>query len=598
VRRRPETAEKPKVKRLRDLPEVGNPGRRLRFASAVVLIMLVVVAGRLVQLQVTDAAAYAAAAHSQRAFTEPIPAARGSILDRNGNAIVYSVRANFIAADPTRLKGDPAELAAKLALLLGRPASELEPLLATDAQPDGTPIQFAYLQRGVDLAVGEQVAAMGDPGLIIGDDERRVVPGHDLAANIVGFTGGDGGEGLAGIEHTFDEWLSGIDGEVSYERGRNGQPIPGAFYRADPAVPGRDVQLTIDRDVQYQVQKILEEAVAKHDGQFGSATVMDVATGEVLAMASTPTYDAANPFGANEESYRDYATQITVDPGSIHKAIIIAAAIEEGVIDRDGTLDVEQSINKGGTNYTDTYKHGGARLSLAGVTAQSSNVGTIMLADELGKETVYEYQRAFGLGQPTGVGIPGEAPGMLLEPEHWTGTSYGSIPIGHEITTSLMQMAAVYCVIANDGVYVQPSLVRGLIDADGERVDDGSEPESRRVISAETAGDLQYLLQAPIAASTGTGRNAALENYNLAGKTGTGGFVVDGDYAEGEVASFVGFAPAEDPKYVVAVSVYVPGGGGGGRVTGDAFREINEYTLGYYGVRPSENPAPEFDEWG
>ncbi|WP_156925842.1 peptidoglycan D,D-transpeptidase FtsI family protein [Glycomyces arizonensis] len=597
--RRPAPGRAPSVRPIRDLPRTGNPARRLRFASAVVLILLVVAGGRLVQLQVTDSAAYAAEAFNQRLFTEPLPASRGAILDRNGNALAYSVEANFIAVDPTRVTGDAAQLAARLAPLLGRPASELEPLIATDKTAEGDPIQFAYLQRGVDLAVGDQIAEMDDPGLIVGDDERRIVPGHDLAANIIGFTGVDTATGLSGLEASYDDWLSGTDGEVSYERGRAGQPIPGAFYREEPAVPGNDLQLTIDADLQYQVQKILEDTVEEHEGKFGSAMVMEVGTGEMLAMASTPTYDAANPFDVeDEEAYRDYGTQATVDPGSIHKAIIFAAALEEGCIEADGTMFVPQTINKGGTTYEDHYPHGDAMLSLAGIIAQSSNVGTIELADCLGAEKVYEYQQLFGLGEPTGVGVAGEAPGMLHAPEDWWGTSYGSVPIGHESTATIIQMAAAYGAIANDGEYVQPTLIDHKLDADGNAVEDSAEPETHRVMSQQNAEDLQYLLQAPIVDDTGTARGAALENYHLAGKTGTGGLAEDGGYAPGNVASMVGFAPAEDPQYVVAVSVYVPNGGGGGGTTGQAFKDINEFTLSYFGVPPSTGPAPEFDVWG
>ncbi|SDL24735.1 peptidoglycan synthetase FtsI [Glycomyces sambucus] len=587
------------VKPLPHLPRLGSPRRRLRMASAFVMILLVLSGTRLIQLQVTDSAAYAAEAMNQRLTTEPLPAERGAILDRNGNRLAYSIEANYIAVDPVMVEGDPGELAARLAPLLGRTASELEPIIATRETAQGEPIRFAYLQRGVDLAIGDEVADLEDPGLIIGDDERRVVPGHDLAANVLGFTGGDAGEGLGGLEASYNDWLTGTDGEVSYERSQSGQPIPGAFYREEEAVPGRDIQLTIDADLQFQVQKILEQTVTDHDAQFGSAMVMDVGTGEMLAMASTPTYDAANPFEVDsDEAYRDYGTQATVDPGSIHKAVVFAAALEEGCIEPDGTMHVEQTINKGGTDYRDGYEHGSAELSLAGIIAQSSNVGTIQLADCVGKERLYEYQQAFGLGEATGVGITGEATGILQPPDNWSGTSYGSVPIGHEGTATIIQMAALYAAIANDGVYVQPTLVDHLLDADGNVVEDGEESETRRVISTETAQDLQYLLQAPIAAETGTGRNAELENYHLAGKTGTGGLVVDGDYAPGNVASFVGFAPAEDPQYVVAVSVYVPGGGGGGSTTGEAFKEINEFALGYFGVRPATGPAPVFDVWG
>ncbi|MDN3239260.1 peptidoglycan D,D-transpeptidase FtsI family protein [Glycomyces tritici] len=586
------------VRPLASLPRIGNPRRRLRMAAAFVMILLLVSGARLVQLQVTDSAAYAAEALNQRLTTEPLPAERGAILDRNGNPLAYSIEANYIAVDPGMVKGDPAELAATLAPLLGRKASDIEPIIATKETAQGEPIRFAYLQRGVDLAIGDEIREMENPGLVIGEDERRVVPGHDLAANVIGFTGGEG-NGLGGLEAAYDEWLSGEDGEVSYERSQtSGLPIPGAFYREEEALPGNDIQLTLDDKLQFQVQNILQETVKEHDAEFGSAMVMEVGTGEMLAMASTPTYDAANPFDVDDpEVYRDYGTQATVDPGSIHKAIVFAAALQEGCIEPDGTMPVEQTITKGDQVYPDGFQHGDAVLSLAGIIAQSSNVGTIQLADCIGKEKLYEYQLAFGLGRPTGVGIEGEASGILQEPQNWSGTSYGSVPIGHEGTATIMQMAAVYAAIANDGVYVQPTLIDQKIEADGT-VEEAPEPATHRVISKETAEDLQYLLQAPIAAENGTGRNAQLENYHLAGKTGTGSLVVDGEYAPGNVTSFVGFAPAEDPEYVVAVSVYVPGGGGGGSTTGQAFKEINEFALGYFGVRPAAEPAPVFDEWG
>ncbi|WP_205325667.1 penicillin-binding protein 2 [Glycomyces sp. YM15] len=585
------------VRPIASLPRIGNPRRRLRMAAAFVMILLLVSGARLVQLQVTDSAAYAADALNQRLTTEPLPAERGAILDRNGNRLAYSIEANYIAVDPGMVAGDPAELAATLAPLLARKASEIEPIIATKETAQGEAIRFAYLQRGVSLDVGDEIREMENPGLIIGEDESRMVPGHDLAANVIGFTGGEG-TGLVGLEAAYDDWLSGEDGEVSYERSQSGQPIPGAFYREEEAVPGNDIQLTLDDKLQFQVQNILQETVNEHDAEFGSAMVMEVGSGEMLAMASTPTYDAANPFDVDDpEAYRDYGTQATVDPGSIHKAIVFAAALEEGCIKPDGTMPVDQTITKGDQVYRDGYEHGDAVLSLAGIIAQSSNVGTIQLADCIGKEKLYEYQLAFGLGQSTGVGIAGEAAGILQEPQNWSGTSYGSVPIGHEGTATIMQMAALYGAIANDGVYVQPTLVDQKIEADGTVVEQ-PEPEKHRVISKETAESLQYLLQAPIAAETGTGRNAALENYHLAGKTGTGSLVVDGVYAPGNITSFVGFAPAEDPQYVVAVSVYVPGGGGGGSTTGDAFKQINEFALGYFGVRPAAEPAPVFDVWG
>ncbi|MFC4336321.1 peptidoglycan D,D-transpeptidase FtsI family protein [Salininema proteolyticum] len=594
--RAPKTAPRPRrertqVRSLHGHPQMGDPRRRMKIMATFVILLLVVSGARLIQLQLFDAARYAEAAHAQRLTVEPVPAARGTVLDRNGNRLVYTVDANYIGVDPQMVEGDPGELAAQLAPLVGRPASELEPLIATDTSPDGKEVRFAYLQRGVDTAIGKKIEAMENPGLVVGHDARRVAHGRDLAANILGFTNIDG-QGMAGMEASYDDWLAGKDGEISYERSADGKRIPGAFYREDPAEPGRDLDLTIDWDLQYQTQQILEDAMDDSSGKWGSAIVMDSATGEVLAMASSPTYDAADPGDLKDAQMRDYATGQVNDPGSIHKAITFAAALNEGVIGPDESWYVDQTINKGGTVYQDTYPHGGAELRVEGMLAQSSNVGTIEAADRLGAEALYEYQQEFGLGKPTGVGMPGEAPGMLLPPDEWSGTSYGSIPIGHENTASLIQMAAAYNVIANDGVYKQPNLVTG--EAAGEK----SGHDGDRVLKAETAEEMQHLLQAPIYADTGTGKNAALDGYAIAGKTGTGKLVQDGEYQPGSVASFAGFGPADgDARYVVAVSIYDPSNQGGGAVTGKAFGELNEMALQYYGVKPDPEASPEFREF-
>lgn len=561
-----------------------------------IIILLVVSGGRLIQLQVFDAASLAASAHEQRLTVQPVPAQRGTIMDRNGTRMAYTVEANYIAVDPTVLTGEPADLAVTLAPLIGRSASEIEPLLATETDTEGKPVEFRFLQRGVDLSTGEQVKELGEPGLIVGHDEKRVVPWRDVAANILGFTGLDG-NGLLGVEASYDDWLSGKDGEIAYERSVDGHRIPGAYYREDPTVPGKDLQLTIDSDLQYKTQRILQDTVSEAGAEFGSAVILDSATGEVLSLASTPTYDSARPGDLSDEQMRDYATGEVTDPGSVHKALIFGAGLNEGVIERDTVMAVPQTITKGDETYRDSYPHGGAELSVEGMLAQSSNTGTIMIADELGADTVYEYQQEFGLGTPTGLGMPGEASGMLLPPDQWSGTSYGSIPIGHEDTTTTIQMAAAYGAIANDGEYVQPSLISARLDDDGSAVD-SEKPERRRVLSQEAAEDMQYLLQAPIEADTGTGHNAQLDGYRIAGKTGTGLYAEDGRYAEGNVANFVGFGPVDDPRYVVAVSVYVPSEVGGGSTTGDAFGKLNELALEYYGVAPSDVDKPEFHEWG
>ena len=557
-----------------------------------IILVFFVVGARLVQLQVTDAAAYAADALGQRLQEEMIPGSRGAILDRNGEPLAFSAAARYVFADPTDIKDeDRQDVAQLLAPLLGIPASTLADRMANRTLEDGTQSTFEYLARGVDISVGDTIAELNIPGVYVAYDERREVPGHDLAANLIGFTGTDL-EGLAGLEATCDKILQGVDGERLYEISASGQQIPGGFYREEPAQPGSDVQLTIDSDLQFQVQKILAETVDAKDGTHGAAVVMDSTTGEILAMASAPGYDAADPFDYDKERWTDWASSAVIDPGSSHKALVVGAAIEENIIDRDSVLTVAPTVTKGDVTFKDSHYHPESPMSIGGILAHSSNVGTIMLADELGPDKLYAYQQLFGFGQTAGIGVENEGAGLVQPPQNWSGSSYGSIPIGHGVSVTPLQMAAGYAAIANDGVYTQPTLIKSTVDPDGSSRP-FSDPQTHRVFSADTAKDLQYLLQAPVTVPDGTGIDAALASYLVAGKTGTGLLVEDGKYTDGEVANFVGFAPADNPRYTVAVFAYTPGGGGG-TVTGEAFGDIMQFTLGHYRVPPSTQGPAQF----
>lgn len=569
----------------RRLPRIGRPRRRIRFGTALLLLVFVVVGGRLVQLQVTDAAAYAAESLSQRLHEQVIPGSRGAIMDRNGEMLAFSAAARYVYADPEAVE-DPKKAAKTLTPLLGVPESKLVDLMKTRTNPDGSTSRFQYLARGVDISVGDTIEDLDIPGINVAVDERREVPGHDLGANMLGFTGADG-EGLAGIESSYDDVLAGKDGERKYEVSGKGQEIPGGFHREEPAKQGSDVEMTIDSDLQYQVQTTLSKTLASKDAEFGAAVVMDSDTGEVVSMASSPSYDAADPFKYDDDDRVDWASGAVVEPGSVHKAIVVGGALEEGIIDRGSTLTVPQTKEVGGTTYQDTHVHETRPMTVGGILAYSSNVGTIKLADKLGPEKLYKYQQKFGLGEPSGVGTAGEAEGILRDPAQWQGSDYGSIPIGLGVAATPLQMASGYNAIANNGEYVQPSMVKCTVAPDGSKKSP-AQPEHHRVFSKKTAKDLQYLLQGPVVVKDGTGTAARLPGYLVAGKTGTGKLVRDGEYAKGEVASFVGFAPADKPKYTVAVFAYTPGGGGG-EVTGNAFRNIMQDTLGHYGVAPSQH---------
>jgi len=578
------------------VPPLADSAVRLRISTVLIMLMLVVVGGRVVALQVADGAAYAARGLSHRLQPMVLPAPRGSIVDRGGAVLARSVEARYIYADPGLIE-DPIAAANKLAPYLSAlrmSKSELIRKLTKKTFDDGTPVRFVYLARGVDVALGDAVDRLKLSGVKSALDERREVPGHDLAANLIGFTGTDL-NGLGGLESSCDDILRGVEGERIYEVGGGdlSSEIPGGYNEVRPAKPGATIQLTIDRDVQYETQHLLNDRMVQARADWGAAIVIDVKTGEVLAQASYPSYDAGDPLASPPSDRVDAATAIVVDPGSVHKAIVFAAALQEGAVTPDTLIAWQPVIYKGSQAYSDTHPlPAGTQLTLPGILAYSSNVGTIKIAERLGADQLVAYQKAFGLGVPTNEGLPGEAPGQVLTPDQWAATSYGSIPIGMSVSVTPLQMAAVYATIANNGVYIQPHLVAATIDANGKRIPAAPAPR-HRVISEATAETLRTMLQAVIVAPGATGHHAAIEGYQVAGKTGTGAQVLDGHYIAGDVASFIGMAPADDPRYVVAVFAH-SSGGTGGDVSAPAFRDIMTFLLSKYRIPPSNEPTPTF----
>jgi cell division protein FtsI (penicillin-binding protein 3) len=331
----------------------------------------------------------------------------------------------------------------------------------------------------------------------------------------------------------------------------------------------------------------------KVKADFGTAVVLDVHTGEVMAQASYPPFDAAEPTKTTPDRRIDANTDIAVDPGSVAKAITLGAALQEGKIKPDSTITVAPTIRKGDTTYSDTHPFpSGTKLTLPGILAFSSNVGTIKVADQLGAQKLYEYQRKFGLGTATGEGLPGESAGLVQPPQNWSGSSYGSIPIGNGISVTPLQMAAVYATIANGGVWVQPHLVKATVTPD-HKVVPAPAPKTRRVLSDATAAQLRQALEAVVTVDGATGHRAAVPGYRVAGKTGTGKRVVDGRYVEGDVASFVGMAPADNPRYVIGVFAHSPGGEGGD-VSAPAFSDMMSFVLGQNRVPPTGTNPPQF----
>ena len=581
-------------------PKLANSTRRLRLGTVLALSLFVTIGVRLVVLQVATSPEEVASLvelREGRLSSVTLPAPRGSILDRKGNPLAHSVEARYVYADPqnAKLQESLPAIAEKLAPLVGVQKS----VLMERMKPKfvlGQWTRFRYLARGVNLARADQVDALDLPGIYTHLDERRDVPGKDLAANLIGFTG-DEQRGLVGLEARYDDLLHGIDGKRIYEVGAGGKfdaPIPGGYQQVTEPQPGDSLKLTIDQDLQFRVQQVLNEAGRSRNATVGAAVVLDIRTGEVLAQASFPTYNAADPDKYRARDRIDVASNVVTDPGSTHKAFIFGAALQEGLVKATDTITIGPAIKRGDTVFKDTHPQPkGTRMTLPGLLAYSSNVGTILLADRLGREKVIEYQRKFGLGKATGEGMPGEAEGRVLPPEEWSGSSYGSVPVGHSLDATLIQMAAGYAAIANDGVYIQPHLIKSTISGENQEETPAAAPETRRVLDTEVARELRLMMEAVVSVKDGTGRAARIDGYRVAGKTGTGKMLIDGEYTSHNASSFIGMAPADNPRFVVAVSMDVSSGGGGA-VAAPAFSQMMSYALAGNDVPPSGSKAPNF----
>ncbi|WP_170323904.1 peptidoglycan D,D-transpeptidase FtsI family protein [Cryptosporangium phraense] len=561
------------------------------------LALFAAVGGRLVQIQTTEGSQYAALAADSRRVSLELYAPRGAILDRDGNVLAHDVQGATIAADPGYI-ADKSEVAAAVAPLLQMPVAAVEEKLSHDKHADGTPNRYVILKKKVSLAVGDAVSALARtkkiPGLIVQDDQVREVPGGQFAANVIGYTGTDG-TGLAGLESGFNGTLQGVNGERVYDEGTGGQEIPDGYHKTVPAKAGSDLVLTLDRDLQYQANKLLTERLKATKAWSGSAIVMDARTGEIRAMVSSPSYDASNPSTIKPGSTLDLATTAIVEPGSVHKALTISGGLDSGVIKPDSILTLPETIEKGGVTYRDTHKHGSPNYTLMGILAQSSNVGTIMVADKLGADRLYAYQRAFGLGTKTRIGLPGESAGIVQPPANWSGPSAGSIPIGLGVAATPLQMTALYATLANNGMKVQPQLVKSVVAPDGT-VQPTARPKPKRIVSEEAAKTVVRDMSA-IATPEGTAPLAAVPGYIVAGKTGTGKRAEGNKYMPGNVTSFIGIVPADSPRYVISVFIHTPEGVGGA-IAGPTFSDLAGFTLRRYGVSPSGAPAPPITLYG
>ncbi|MBY5163221.1 peptidoglycan D,D-transpeptidase FtsI family protein [Salsipaludibacter albus] len=571
----------------------GTVRRRAALMLAVYLVGMGILAGRLVQVQALDADVYAQQGDSQSVRVIDLPAQRGKIVDRNGAVLATTVDAAAIYVDPSAYERFAAdgEIDPEAGELSRRQAAiELAPLVELSADEivdrlsgDG---QFTYLARQVDWGVGEEILALELPGVHRLVEPARRYPNGTLGSPLMGITDIDG-HGLEGLEALADEQLAGIPGQLRVERAASGgMDIASADRSLEPSVPGTDLVLTIDRDIQAEAERVAQQAIEENRAKGAGVLVMDAETGEILAAASAPTFDPVHRNGTDRDDRRARVFTDAFEPGSVQKAITVAAAWEEGLVDETTVLDVPNTWTVAGKTW-DSHGLGAKSMDVGEILERSSNVGTMLIADRLGEERLDEWLRRFGYAEPTGLGFPGESAGLLPEHTQWSGTSLPTIAIGHGVAVSLVQLAGAYQVLANDGVRVAPSLLEGTVDASGT-LEEATAPDTSVVVSPETAAAVRQQLQRVVEGDNGTGARAAVEGYEVGGKTGTALKPrEDGrGYTNQHTAVFAGMAPIDDPELVVAVMVDEPATVAGGVAAAPAFSQIMGHALAARDVVP------------
>ncbi|MGW6899066.1 penicillin-binding transpeptidase domain-containing protein [Streptomyces sp. NBC_00624] len=593
---------------------LGSPRPRLRLVSLGLTLVMLAFVVRLLQVQAVDASAYAAKAEQNRYLEYTISAERGEITDRGGIALAISVDAYDITADPkmftpedSKAPDAPQQAAALLAPILGVDAEELTKKLSKPKS------RYAVLARRQTPQVWKQIKdlksvfaekaqkdrANGGPGanVLAGvfqeSTTKRVYPNGGLAAGILGYVNAEG-KGAGGLESQLDKELAGEDGKIKYAQS-GGRRVPTAGTKEVPAVAGSDIELTIDRDIQWAAQKAISDQVKKSKADRGYVIVQNTRTGEVLAMANAPGFDPNDLSQADAASLGNAAVQDVYEPGSTSKVMSMAAVLEEGAATPGTHVTVPNRLHRGDRLFKDDIDHATWYLTLNGVLAKSSNIGTILATGQLGKtqaeanKVLYSYLRKFGIGSPTGLDYPGETPGILAEPQDWSTSQQYTIPFGQGLSLNAMQAASVYSTIANGGVRIQPTLVRGTKGADG-RFTPAATPEQTRVISKKTAKSLAGMLESVVGDEEGTGTKARIPGYRVAGKTGTANRVdpVRGGY-HGYTASFAGFAPADDPQITVYCAIQNPTKGSyfGGQICGPIYKQVMEFALKTLQTAPS-----------
>jgi len=569
--------------------------RRIRAMVGIMLVFLVVIALRLVDVQAVQASSISKRATNEMMMTSTLLAPRGEITDVNGVELARSVDAITVVVDQTMI-ADPATTASVVAPILNIAAPDLQTLLT------GTK-RYQIVAKNVAPAVWQNLQttltnynrASGLAKRIVGFfSERgyvREYPTGKLAASLVGITNA-AGVGASGIESSLNSKLAGSNGEYLYANGA-GTIIPGSAVIKTEAKPGTGVQLTINRDVEWVAQDAIAAAVKSSKAASGTVIVMDPKTGRILAEASAPSFDPSIPKTITQDSLRNPAVQDMYEPGSTGKVITLSAALEEKTITPTTVFDVPYSLKFAGGVYHDAEHHGDLHLTATGVLAQSSNVGAIQIGATMSHDTLYNYLTKFGIGASTGSGLPGEQLGQLPPVASWSNSSAPTISFGQGYSVTALQATSVMATIANGGVRVSPTVIAGTTDSSGHYAPAANQ-SSTRVVSAQTAQEIRTMLES-VVSQNGTAPAAAIPGYRVAGKTGTAQRADStcGCY-RGYTSSFIGFAPADNPAYVVSVVIQNPQGQHlGGVIAAPVFQKVMSFVLQTEHVPPTGGkPTP------
>ncbi len=592
VRRRP----------IRPRPALGQPHRRARGLFTLICIVLSLFVAQLFRLQTFDAKSLAEQALAGRVTTAPVGASRGQLLDRNGEVLATSLERYNVTVDQkvvaeyytyitdpvtkkkVKVTRGPKDAAVQLAKVLKIPVPEvLKTLVGTK--------RFSYVAKGVSPQTWRAVDALPISGIYPERTTQRFYPADGVAASLLGFVGKDG-KALGGLELKLNEELSGKAGKVTYQRDPAGRFIPMTDVAERKAVAGINYQLTLDRDIQWKAEQLLAQKVTETKSESGSVVVMN-RQGEILALANAPSFNPNNASAAKPADLSNRALAEVYEPGSTSKIMTAAAVLESGAVTTEDGFSVPDSVSRAGSTFHDSHTHPTERLNLAGILAQSSNVGTVLAGEKISPTDLHSYFTKFGIGQPSGLDFPGESRGILAKPQDWSGSQRYTVMFGQGLSINALQGASVYQTIANDGVRVTPRLIAGTVTEPG-KLTPAAPAASSTVVSSKTAQQVRLMLEG-VVSEEGTAPLARIPGYRVAGKTGTAERVdpACGCY-RGYTSSFIGFAPADKPELIISVTLQDPiNGRYGGRIAAPVFHDLMIYALQKLQVPPTGTASPK-----